>query len=70
MTETTYQNTTINIRMPLDLAIRAREVAEDQGMTRSSFIRQAMSRNLETYALHERDLLSRAHAFRTKPVSP
>jgi metal-responsive CopG/Arc/MetJ family transcriptional regulator len=56
--------------MPLDLAIRAREVAEDQGMTRSSFIRQAMRRNLETYALHERDLLSRAHAFRTKPVSP
>ena len=70
MTETTYQNTIINIRMPLDLAIRAREVAEDQGMTRSSFIRQAMSRNLETYALHERDLLSRTHAFRTKPVSP
>jgi hypothetical protein len=56
--------------MPLDLAIRAREVAEDQGMTRSSFIRQAMSRNLETYTLHERDLLSRAHAFRTKQVSP
>ena len=70
MTETTYQNTIINIRMPLDLAIRAREVAEDQGMTRSSFIRQAMSRNLETYTLHERDLLSRAHAFRNKPVSP
>jgi hypothetical protein len=70
MTETTYRNTTINIRMPLDLAIRAREAAEDQGMTRSSFIRQAMSRNLETYALHERDLLSRAHAFRTKPVTP
>ena len=70
MTDTTYQNTTLNIRMPLDLAIRAREVAEDQGMTRSSFIRQAMRRNLETYAQHERDLLSRAHAFRSGVVAP
>ena len=51
--------------MPIDLAIRAREAANDQGMTRASFIRQAMRRNLETYTLHERDLLSHAHAFRT-----
>jgi len=54
--------------MPIDLAIRAREAANDQGMTRASFIRQAMRRNLETYTLHERDLLSHAHAFRTAGV--
>jgi hypothetical protein len=27
-----------------------------------------MRRNLETYTLHERDLLSHAHAFRTAGV--
>ena len=65
-----YHHHTINFKVPQELALRASEAAQDLGMTRSDFIRQAIIRNLEVYSLYERDLLSRAHAFRSGAVSP
>lgn len=49
----------INVRMPRDLAIRSREIANEQGMTFSAFTRQALLRNVRTYIDHERDLIAR-----------
>jgi len=45
-------------RMPTNLILHAREVARYQGMGLSSFVRQAIRRNIDAYLLNERKTLT------------
>ena len=45
-------------RMPTALIQHAREVARYQGMGLSSFVRQAIRRNIDAYLLNERKTLT------------
>ena len=44
-------------RMPSNLLVHAREIAKHQGMGLSTFVRQAMRRNIDAYLLNERKTL-------------
>ena len=47
----------LNTRVPRTLALHAKEVAKEQGMNISTFVRQALHRNIKLYVVHEKDLL-------------
>ena len=49
----------LNIRVPRELVIHSRQVANEQGMNLSAFTRQALLRNVRTYVDHERDLIAK-----------
>ena len=44
-------------RVPSNLLIHARKIAKHQGMGLSTFVRQAMRRNIDAYLLNERKTL-------------
>lgn len=48
----------LNIRVPRELAIHSRQVANEQGMNLSTFARQSLLRNIRTYVDHERELIA------------
>ena len=52
-------NYLLHIRIPLELLLHAKEVAKEQGMNISAFVRQALRRNIDLYVLHEKDLLKK-----------
>ena len=52
-------NYLLHIRMPLELLLHAKEVAKQQGMNISAFVRQSLRRNIEIYVLYEKDLLKK-----------
>lgn len=58
MYRNTYNDHLINVRLPLALSLRAKEVAQRHGMNISTFTRQALQRNIDLYLLHENALLS------------
>ena len=45
-------------RMSTDLILHAREIARHQGMGLSTFVRQAIRRNIDAYLLNERKTLA------------
>ena len=49
----------INVRLPRELVEHARQIANEQGMCLSSFVRQAIHRNVQTYIQHERALIAK-----------